>query len=64
VRTRRPSNLLGRPQPTQSLEGLRMYDEKLMVVHPALPKGGLRQPNVPEKDVLNSQLRARGGRHE
>jgi hypothetical protein len=41
-----------------------MYDEKLMVVHPVLPKGGLRRPKVQEQDGLNGPLRVSGGGYE
>jgi hypothetical protein len=41
-----------------------MYDEMLMVVHPLLPTGGLRQPEVQENDRLNGPLRVSGGGHE
>jgi hypothetical protein len=48
VRNRKPSNLLGGPQPTKSLEGLTMYDQ-LMVVHPLLPEDGLRRRSFHEQ---------------
>jgi hypothetical protein len=41
-----------------------MYDEKLMVVHPLLPEGGLRRPKMQEHDRINGSRRVSGGEHE